>query len=150
MAFGSRAMNWMSSSKTLRYSRSTSSSLAGTSCAALSVVMREGVERFAQHLARLGRHQWDIDQRLELRFVGEVLRDLGDVAGVIADALEIDDDVEHGCDGAQIRRHRLLQGEQVQAVGLDEHVEVVDVIIGPQDVVRQLRHPSAIARRPLW
>ncbi len=100
--------------------------------------MRERVKRFAQHLAGLGGHERDVDERLELRLVGEVLRDLGDVAGVVADALEVDDDVEHGGDGAQVRRHGLLQREQVQTVGLDEHVEVVDVVVGPQDLVRQL------------
>src|ERR1700694_2070772 len=64
------------------------------------VMMRKGVEGLAQHFSCLRSHERNIDQQLQLGLMGKVDRYLRDVAGMVADPFQVDDDVEHGCDGS--------------------------------------------------
>ena len=61
-----------------------------------------------------------------IRQVGD---DLGDVARLVADALDIRDHLEHGRDQAQVARDRLLLEQQLEAHGLDLALLAVDLLI---------------------
>ena len=52
---------------------------------------------------------------------------LGDVHGLVADALEVGVDLHGGGDEPQVGGHGLLQGEQLQAAVVDLDLEVVDL-----------------------
>ena len=58
--------------------------------------------------------------------VGELLDALGDVPGQVADPLEVAVDLEHRRDPPQVGGHRLVQGQDLQAVALDLDLPAVD------------------------
>jgi hypothetical protein len=62
-------------------------------------------------------------------------RALGDVDRVVADALQIVVDLERPDEKAQVDRHRLLQGEQVDRLILDLHLHPVDLFVGRDDLL---------------
>ena len=68
-------------------------------------------------------------------------RDLGDALGVVAHALEVDDDVQDRDDRAQVASHRLLGGDQLDRLLLDLEALAVD-----QRVVVDDRRATAESR----
>src|SRR5947207_518990 len=73
------------------------------------VLRDERVETRAEPLAYERRHSRDVDERLEQRTSLVQQDDLADTDAVVADALELARDREHGDDETQIRRDRLLR-----------------------------------------
>ena len=70
-------------------------------------------------------------------------RDLGNVAGLIGDALNVGDHLERGGHLAQIARDRLLAQEQRQAAVLDFMLGRVDLAVPRNDAARQLHIAGA-------
>ena len=54
---------------------------------------------------------------------------LGDVGGVVADALEVVGDLERHRDHPQVDRHRLARGEQPDRQLVDLLLELVDLAV---------------------
>ena len=97
-------------------------------------------------LARDLRHARDIDVGHERRLVGEHERDLRDALGVVGHALEIDDDVQHRDDRAQIAGQRLLRGDQLEALVLDVVALLVDAQVVGDDLAGKIE--VAFGERP--
>ena len=66
---------------------------------------------------------------------------LSNVHGQIADPLEIGVDLDGRHDDAEIRRHRLMQREQLEAAIIDFDMKVVDRLVARGDRVESVRVP---------
>ena len=77
------------------------------------VAMHKRIERVLDHgqcqIGHVRQVQRDFDRRLLRQVAGA----LGDLGGLVADALEVDDDLERRGDEAQIRGHRLPTRENL-------------------------------------
>ena len=62
-----------------------------------------------------------------------LMRVLGDVHGLVADPLQVGVDLHGRRDEAQVRGHRLLQRQQLQAAVVDLDLQVVDLLVGADD-----------------
>jgi hypothetical protein len=96
------------------------------------------LERFAEHPADAVGHarhveRWGVQRRL----LREEPALLGDVGGHVGDALQVVVDLQDRDDVAQVRRHRLMQGQGVQAFLLDVHLQLVDLVVGRDDLLGQ-------------
>ena len=115
---------------------STASSALQTSRPSVAVGANEGVERVAQHAARAPRHVLDLglgrDRRPDR---DQSLRALRDVDRVVADALEVARDLDRAHDEAEIARHWLLEGEQLDRQALDLDLQRVDLAVTGDDGV---------------
>ena len=63
--------------------------------------------------------------------------DLGDVLGLVADALHVGDHLQRGGDLPEIPGHRLLLEQQFQALGLDLPLLLVDLPVQGSDLFCQ-------------
>ena len=74
---------------------------------------------------------------------------LGDVHGLVADPLQVGVDLHGRRDQAQVRGHGLLQRQQLQAAVVDLDLQVVDLLVGRDDLLGLVHvvAPSAPARR---
>ena len=91
------------------------------------VAFDEGVEHVMDHLGRDARHLGQQRQRLDLARPVDLGHPLGDVLGIIADALDHARDLERGDDVAKVGRHRRAKRDQLDraALGLDlERIEL--------------------------
>ena len=73
------------------------------------------------------------------RTAGEILDDLRDVLGLIADALHVRDHLQRRRNLAQIARDRLLLQQELEAQRLDVALLLVDLGIERRDLLCQLR-----------
>src|SRR5439155_11176453 len=105
---------------------------------ALGVAAHEGVHAPAQHGAGKLVHARDVDQGLERRLVAYDDADGGDALRVVAHALQVGDDVEHGGDDPQVGGYGLLGGYQQQTVLLDAKALLVYLEIVVNDLLRLL------------
>src|SRR6267154_1419113 len=79
----------------------------------LNVAADDGVEGVANHLLGELAHARQIDVGLHARVAKDALGSLGDVDGLIADALEIVVDARDSEDEAEIDGHELVQSEKL-------------------------------------
>ncbi len=103
----------------------------------VEVVIDVGVDAFADHPFGDVAH---LRQGLRGDVVGifaQAARRFGAVHREVADALEVGDDFEAGADDAEVSRHRLLEGEETDAVVLDAEVERIGRVVHADDAVRQ-------------
>ena len=66
-------------------------------------------------------------------------RALGDVDRVVADPLQVVVDLQRRHEEPQVHGDRLLQGEQLDGLLLDDHLHAVDLGVGGDDAGRLLR-----------
>ena len=66
-------------------------------------------------------------------------RALGDVGGQVADALQLAVDLDHGDEEAQVAGHRLVEREDLEALLLDLHLQLVDCEVADHDALGLLR-----------
>ena len=81
------------------------------------------------------RHLFDACVGHQRRLIRHHESDACDAFGVVAHALEVDDDVEDGCDGSQVARERLLCGDQFEARLLDLVTLIVNLDVVIDDLV---------------
>ena len=76
-------------------------------------------------------------------------RRFGDVDREIADTLEVGVDLHRRDDGAKVRRHRLMQRQQLEAAVVDFNVQLVDGAVAVEHPRHSLRVPphEAVDRR---
>jgi hypothetical protein len=63
---------------------------------------------------------------------------LGDVDGLIADALKVVVDAGDGEDKAEIHGHQLMQGQKLDYAVVDLHLELVDGVFFVEDALGEL------------
>jgi len=100
----------------------------------LGVALDEGVEDVVNHLGGDARHFGHQRHRLDVADILQQRDALGDVFGVIANALDHARNLERGDDIAQVAGHRRAQRDQLDraALGLDlERVELLVVLDDP-------------------
>ena len=92
------------------------------------VLCRQGIEGIQDHLVGLFAHGNGLTYRRVALFADgdKVGDDLGDVGGMVADALNIRDHLHGSGDAAQVACHRLLTQQQGHAAVLDVPLHVVD------------------------
>ncbi len=111
----------------------------------LGVAGHEGVQALLHHpLGPIG-HARQVDVGLELRLLVQLQRALGDVDGLVADALEIGDDLHGGGDEAQIAGGRLVQRQELHALLVDLDVVGVHLRVAVDDLLGQ--HRVALQQR---
>ena len=76
-------------------------------------------------------------------------RPLGDAHRQVGDPLQVGVDLQHRGDPPQIDRHRLVQGQHLQALFLDVDLVLVDILVRLHDLVGQLVPPLAQGQRRL-
>src|SRR5262245_2813352 len=97
----------------------------------------EGVQALLHHALGLLGHSRQVDVRLELALLVQLHRALGDVHRLVADALEVGDDLHGGGDEAEVAGGRLVEGEQLHALLVDLDVVSVHLPIAVDDVSGQ-------------
>ena len=101
--------------------------------------MLEGVEAAAEHVDGDFGHARDVDVGLQRRLVREHDGDFGDALGVVAHALEVDDDVQYCQDACAGRRAmRLLRSEELEALLLGLVALAVDLHVVDDDDAGEL------------
>ena len=90
------------------------------------VAADERLERVGQHLARQPRHLDDLGLGRDRPALVQPLGRLGDVDRVVAHPLEVVGDLERGGEHPEVAGHRLLEGEEVDALLLDLDLHAVD------------------------
>ncbi len=105
---------------------STLSSRRQTSRPAGGVAPDEGLEGIGEHVPGQPGHLDDLGFRGDRPGLGQPLGRLGDVDRVVADPLEVVGDLERRGQHPEVASHRLLQGQQVDALLLDLDLHAVD------------------------
>ncbi len=95
--------------------------------------MTYAVQGVAQHRLRDLGHPRDVDEFLHRRVHRIALGGFRDVHRQVAHPLEIGVDLDRGHDGPEVRRHRLVQRQQLQHAVVDLDVELVDRFVAGQD-----------------
>jgi hypothetical protein len=104
----------------------------------LDIAADDGVEGVANHFFGEFAHAREIDVRLDARVTKDAQGALGDIDGLIADALEIVIDARDGENEAQIDGHELVEGEELNDAIVDFHLELVDGVFFGEDPVGKL------------
>ena len=91
------------------------------------VAAHKGVETVRDHFNGRLRHLVDVG--VVAARAGQAGDDLGDVARLIADALDVGDHLEHRGDQTQVARDRLLLEQQLEAHGFDLALLAVDLVV---------------------
>jgi hypothetical protein len=102
------------------------------------VAADDGVEGIADHLFSEFAHAREIDVGFDARVAKDAQRALGDIDGLIADALEIVIDARNGQYEAEIDSHELMQGEELHNAIVDFHLELVDGVFFRKDALGEL------------
>ena len=102
------------------------------------ITLNVGVNTFRDHMDGRERH---FAQQIVVfrRTAGEILDDLRDVLGLIADALHVRDHLQRRRDLAQVARDRLLLEQELEAQRLNVALLPVDLRVERLDLLRQLR-----------
>src|SRR6266403_2367482 len=79
----------------------------------VDVAANDGVESGADHFLCQLAHAREVDVGLYARVAKDAEGPLGDVHGLIADALEVDIDARHGQRKTEIHGHELVQGKKL-------------------------------------
>ena len=87
------------------------------------------------HLGRDSRHLRKQGQRLDIAHRLQHRHALGDVLGVIADALDHARDLERGDDIPKVRRHRRTKRDQLHRAALGLHLERVELLVVANDLL---------------
>ena len=102
--------------------------------ASVGVPGDEGVQALLDHALRALGHPGEVHVGLELRLLVELDGALADVHRLVADALEVGDDLHGRRDEAEIAGRRLLEGEQLHALLVHLHVVGVHLLVALDDL----------------
>ena len=91
------------------------------------VEVDEGIEALPDHRGRQVGHALKLLRNGHERRPRQVNGPLGDVLGQVAHALQVGVDLQGGGDAAQVDGHRLVQGQDLQALFLDVVFLLVDL-----------------------
>ncbi len=99
----------------------------------VDVTANDGVESVADHFFGELAHARQVDVRLYARVAKDAQGSLGDIHGLIADALEIDVNARNGQRKTEIHGHELVQGEKLNDAIVDFQLELVDGVFFLED-----------------
>ncbi len=86
----------------------------------------------------------NVHRQLHFGLADEVENALRDIDRLVAYALEVGVDLHHRHDEAEVHRHRLLHGQQVERQFVDLALGLVDVGLAGQNHLAKLRVAGAI------
>ena len=101
----------------------------------VGVEIDQGVEAVAEHRLDGARHLTNLARQTAGAGGGERSRLLGDVDRQVGDALEVVVELQHPDDVAKIDGHRLVEGEDLEALLLDVDLHLVDAGVGFDDLI---------------
>ena len=114
---------------------------------AVGVARDEGVEGLAQHRLRGGAHLRELRVRRHRRGEGDLRHALAEVDRLVADALEVGDELQRRRDEAEVVGDGLAEREHVDGelvdlhlVAVDARVEGFDLWDAPEVAVEKRRH----------
>ena len=112
------------------------------------LALDERVERVAEHLLRLLPHRLQVAADAVLRRPVLLFRALGDVDGLVADALEIRHEPQRAGEEAQVVGHGLPEREDAKDQRVDVHLVAIDVPVELLDLRGELRRtlPEGLER----
>src|SRR5438445_2413794 len=102
------------------------------------VAANDSVEGVANHFFDQLAHTRQVDVGLDARVAKNAQGSLGDVDGLIADALEIVVDARNGQHEAEIGGHELVQREKLNDAVVDFDLELVDGVFFLEDTLGKL------------
>ena len=111
---------------------------ARTFWARSDVAADDGVEGVADHFFGKLAHAREIHIGLDARVAEDAGGGLGDVDGLVADALEVVVDAGNGEDEAKIHGHQLMEGEELDNAIVDFDLQFVDGVFFIEDALGQL------------
>ncbi len=104
----------------------------------LDVAADDGVQSVTDHLFGKLAHARQVHVGLHARVAKNAQGSLGDVDGLVADALEIVVDARNGQHEAEIDGHKLVQGKKLNHAIVNFHLELVDGVFFREDAVGKL------------
>src|SRR6266705_5197744 len=104
----------------------------------LHIAADDGVEGIANHFFDEFAHAREIDIRFHAGVAEDALGALGDIHGLIADALKIVVDARNRQDETEIGGHELVQGKKLHDAIVDFHLELVDGVLFLKDALGEL------------
>ena len=102
------------------------------------VALDEGVENVVHHPGRDARHFGKQRERFDLPDILEQRNALGDVLGIVADALDDARDLERCNDVAKVAGHRCAQGDELHGAPLRLDLEHVELLVLSDDALGAL------------
>ena len=129
------------SRKTCVFSASSASSSFEDVTGEREIPLDVRVQRVAQHpLCDVG-HPRNVDELLDRRVTQVATPGLGDVDRKVSDPFEVGVDLHAGDDGPEVDRHRLIQGQHLEAAAVDLDVQLVDRLVAAEHLIDELRIP---------
>ena len=104
----------------------------------LDVAANDGVEGVTDHFFGDFGHAREIDVGFYAWMAQDADAGLGDVDGLIADALEVVVDAGDGEDEAEVGGHQLMQREELEDAVVDFELELVDLAFFVEDALGEL------------
>ena len=99
--------------------------------------MHQGVKALLHHRLDFLGHVSEIGRQIDLRLAGQILRTSRNIDGSIGHALQIVIHLQDGHHKAQVNGHRLIQGEDFQAILLDLDLHFIDFVIALSHLLRE-------------
>ena len=121
----------------------------GDYAGSFGVLIHEGLETLVDHLLNFVHHGRQVNRRFDRIVLGKKARAEGNVRGLIAHSFELVINLEYRDNKTQVTRHRLVQGEDLQAILLDLDFGVVDLVVGVENFVGQVGTPVDQCRNRL-
>ena len=104
----------------------------------LDVATNDGIQGVADHFFGDFAHAREIDVGLDARVTEDADTGLGDVDGLIADALEVVVDARNREDEAEVRSHQLMEREKLDDAVVDFELQLVDLVFFVEDALGEL------------
>jgi hypothetical protein len=101
----------------------------------VDVAAHDSVESVADHLFSEFAHAGQVDIRLHARVAEDAQGALGDIDGLISDALQINVDARDGQGKTEIDGHELVQGKKLNDAVIDFQLELVDGVFFLEDAL---------------
>jgi hypothetical protein len=109
------------------------------------VAFDEGLEGFANHCGRERGQLWNVDGKIDVGEGSHLSNAHGDVDRLVAYALQIGVDPDHGEDEAKVDGHWLFHGQEVERHLIDLTFEAVDGGLSPKDKLADGKIARAIS-----
>src|SRR5262249_558376 len=104
----------------------------------LNIAADDGVERVANHFFGDFAHAGKVDVGLDARVAENAQRALRDVDSLVADALEVVVDAGNRENEAEVDRHELMEGKELDDAIVDFELELVDGVFFGEDALGKL------------
>jgi hypothetical protein len=104
----------------------------------LDVAADDGVQRIADHFFGNFAHARQVDVGLHARMTQDANRSLGDVDGLVANALEVVVNARNGQNQAKVGGHQLVKREKLDNAVVDLDLQLIDGVFFVEDALGEL------------